>query len=79
MNEQKRWFLIDTWDLAFSQGFFYLNYDGIPSVDQSVVDATFRQADEFFQLPLDEKMKIHNMKNPGFKGYTPLLGENTDP
>ncbi|KAG9045995.1 hypothetical protein FS837_005287 [Tulasnella sp. UAMH 9824] len=37
------------------------------------------QAKRFFDLPSAEKMEFDIHKSDNFKGYTPLLGENTDP
>ncbi|ELU37962.1 2OG-Fe(II) oxygenase [Rhizoctonia solani AG-1 IA] len=48
-------------------------------VDESVIRATVEAAHHFFDLSLEEKMKLDVHKSPNFKGYTPLLGENTNP
>ncbi|KAF8757919.1 iron ascorbate-dependent oxidoreductase family [Rhizoctonia solani] len=57
-------------------GFFYVKNHG---VDESVIRATVEAAHHFFDLSLEEKMKLDVHKSPNFKGYTPLLGENTNP
>lgn len=62
-------------DACVRVGFFYVKHHG---VDRATIDAAFAQAENFFSLPLDVKMKIHVGKSPNFRGYTPLLGENTD-
>ncbi|KAB5591580.1 Pyridoxal kinase [Ceratobasidium theobromae] len=48
-------------------------------VDQQIIDATVEAARQFFDLPLEEKEKIDIHKSSNFKGYTALLGENTNP
>ncbi|CEL56308.1 hypothetical protein RSOLAG1IB_07724 [Rhizoctonia solani AG-1 IB] len=57
-------------------GFFYVKNHG---VDESVIKSTVEIAHRFFDLSLEEKMKLDIHKSPNFKGYTPLLGENTNP
>ncbi|KAI0930777.1 hypothetical protein AcV7_004869 [Taiwanofungus camphoratus] len=57
-------------------GFFYVKNHTIP---QSTITGAVNAAKRFFSLPLPSKMSldIHNSTN--YKGYTPLLGENTNP
>ncbi|MEM7210473.1 MAG: 2-oxoglutarate and iron-dependent oxygenase domain-containing protein [Pseudomonadota bacterium] len=57
-------------------GFFYATNHGMP---QSVIDDTFSAAHRFFDLPMDAKQAISVEKSDAIRGYTPLLGENTDP
>lgn len=57
-------------------GFFYASNHGVP---QNIIDATFAAAHRFFDLPLDDKLAISVEKSDAMRGYTPLLGENTDP
>ncbi|PWR03774.1 isopenicillin N synthase family oxygenase [Meridianimarinicoccus roseus] len=57
-------------------GFFYARNHGVP---QAIIDATFDAAHRFFDLPLDRKQAISVEKSDAMRGYTPLLGENTDP
>jgi isopenicillin N synthase-like dioxygenase len=57
-------------------GFFYIkNHE----VSEDVIAAAFSQAQQFFALPLSEKMQIHISNSPNHRGYVPLLEENTDP
>ncbi|MEQ8656431.1 MAG: 2-oxoglutarate and iron-dependent oxygenase domain-containing protein [Hyphomicrobiales bacterium] len=57
-------------------GFFYaINH----TVEKAVVDATFEAAHQFFALDDATKRTIGVEKSPDNCGYTPLLGENTDP
>ena len=57
-------------------GFFYAKGHGMP---QEIIDATFGAAHRFFDLPLEAKQAISVEKSDAMRGYTPLLGENTDP
>lgn len=63
-------------DACTRVGFFYVKNHRVP---QETIDRTFDAAHRFFDLPLDEKMKVDIAKSPNLRGYTPLLGENTDP
>ncbi|EIW81091.1 Clavaminate synthase-like protein [Coniophora puteana RWD-64-598 SS2] len=63
-------------DACTNVGFFYIKNHGIPS---DVISATVDAAQSFFSLPLAAKQEIDIHKSPNFKGYTALLGENTDP
>ena len=55
-------------------GFFYATGHGVP---QEVINATLGAAKEFFNKPLDEKLKVNIANSPNMRGYTELLGENT--
>ncbi|EIM86108.1 2OG-Fe-II oxygenase [Stereum hirsutum FP-91666 SS1] len=63
-------------DACINVGFFYVTNHGVPDATTSRAHAA---AQRFFSLPLASKiaLDIHNSSN--FKGYTALLGENTDP
>ncbi|KAK9130956.1 hypothetical protein Sjap_011443 [Stephania japonica] len=54
-------------------GFFYVINHGI---SQEFMDVVFAQSRNFFDLPLDEKMKL--LRNEKHRGYTPLLDELLD-
>lgn len=41
------------------------------------MDEVFSQSKKFFNLHLEEKMKL--LKNEKTRGYTPLFDENLDP
>lgn len=49
------------------------------TIPQETVDRAVNTARTFFALPLDKKMSIDIHQSPNFKGYTALLGENTNP
>jgi len=57
-------------------GFFYVSDHGVP---QSVIDNTFSQAEQFFALPLQEKMNYSLERySKCFRGYSPPLSELAD-
>ncbi|KAJ3474365.1 hypothetical protein NLI96_g12498 [Meripilus lineatus] len=49
---------------------------GIP---QHIIPQTLQASKEFFRLPQETKSAIDIHKSSNFKGYTALLGENTNP
>ncbi len=55
-------------------GFFYVKNHGIP---EDHLQAVFSNIKDFFDLPLQEKMKIHMGKSQIFRGYTPIGKELT--
>ncbi|TFY77832.1 hypothetical protein EWM64_g6181 [Hericium alpestre] len=63
-------------DVCINVGFFYVKNHGIPPL---TTEGALHAANQFFSLPLDSKTKLDIHKTPNFKGYTALLGENTDP
>jgi len=57
-------------------GFFYVRNHGISDV---VIADTFKFAEMFFSLPLEEKMKLSMERNSKcFRGYAPVLSELAD-
>lgn len=62
-------------DACINVGFVYVKNHGIPEV---VIDNAVNAARTFFKLPLETKMSLDIHKSPNFKGYTGLLGENTN-
>jgi|TARA_B100000745_G_scaffold123624_1_gene80301 isopenicillin N synthase-like dioxygenase len=56
-------------------GFFYVKNHQIP---QNHLDAVILVMQEFFNLPEEEKMKIHIGNSDVFRGYTPLGKELTN-
>ncbi|KAF9453148.1 Clavaminate synthase-like protein [Macrolepiota fuliginosa MF-IS2] len=62
-------------DACINVGFFYLKNHGIP---QELIDKTVEAGKRFFTLPDEEKMKLDIHKSSNYKGYTALLGENTN-
>lgn len=63
-------------DACINVGFFYVSNHGI---SDAVIDTTVNSAKSFFSLPLSIKTKLDIHNSPNYKGYTSLLGENTNP
>jgi isopenicillin N synthase-like dioxygenase len=63
-------------DACVNVGFFYIKNHPIPEV---TIRAAMEAADNFFSLPSMAKMELDIHKSSNFKGYTALLGENTNP
>ncbi|XP_076951043.1 azadirone synthase LFS-like [Bidens hawaiensis] len=59
---------------CMDSGFFYVTNHGI---SQELMDQVFGQSKHFFDLPLDEKMKL--LRNEKHRGYTPVFDELLDP
>ena len=62
-------------DACKNVGFFYIKNHQIP---KSHVDALIPVIQKFFNLSLEEKMKIHIRKSEIYRGYTPLGKELTN-
>ena len=56
-------------------GFFYIKNHHIPSTH---IESLMAAVKDFFDLSLEEKMKIHIDKSNIFRGYTPLGEELTN-
>ncbi|KAF9525548.1 2OG-Fe-II oxygenase [Crepidotus variabilis] len=63
-------------DACMKVGFFYVSNHGI---SEDLTSGALEAAKEFFALPLEKKMEIHNKKTSNFKGYSPVLSGNNDP
>ncbi len=61
-------------DACRDVGFFYIQNHGIPA---DHLDAVFREAKRFFNLPIDRKMEIHIHQSKQNRGYIPVGGEKT--
>jgi isopenicillin N synthase-like dioxygenase len=61
---------------AVDVGFFYIRNHGVP---EPVIAALFEAGPAFFELPLDEKMRVHVSRSRNNSGYTPMLEENVNP
>jgi len=62
-------------DACINVGFFYIQSHGIPG---DVFDNVVKAAKRFFSLSEAAKMELDIHKSLNFKGYTALLGENSD-
>ncbi|XP_022016874.1 2-oxoglutarate-Fe(II) type oxidoreductase hxnY isoform X1 [Helianthus annuus] len=59
---------------CMDSGFFYVTNHGI---SEEFMNQVFTQSKNFFDLPLEEKMKL--LRNEKHRGYTPVLDELLDP
>lgn len=67
-------FIEELRNAAHTVGFFHVvNYGAAPSQAADLFDVTRR----FFELPLEERLKIHNRTSPHFRGYAGLGTEIT--
>ena len=53
-------------------GFFYVTNHG---VDGALIEAVFAESKGFFDLPMEEKMKLQRRN---YRGYTPPYAEKLD-
>ncbi|KAF6741449.1 hypothetical protein DFP72DRAFT_833486 [Ephemerocybe angulata] len=74
-SEARRKLADEIRDACVNVGFFYVKSHGIK---ESTIEKAIAAAKDFFALPEEVKMEIDIHKSSNFKGYTPLLGENTD-
>ncbi|CDO72161.1 hypothetical protein BN946_scf184970.g13 [Trametes cinnabarina] len=63
-------------DACINVGFFYVKDHGIP---EQVITNAVAAAKRFFALPQPAKDALDIHKSANFKGYTALLGENSNP
>ncbi|PSR72018.1 hypothetical protein PHLCEN_2v12122, partial [Hermanssonia centrifuga] len=63
-------------DACINVGFFYVKHHGIP---EETISRALAAGKRFFALPDHAKAALDIHKSSNFKGYTALLGENTDP
>lgn len=67
-------FIDELRETAHTVGFFHItNYGAAPGQVDELFDLTRR----FFELPLEERLRIHNRKSPHFRGYAGLGTEIT--
>lgn len=57
-------------------GFLYIENHGVPP---DLVARTFAEAERFFALPTEDKMRVAMARSPNHRGYYGLFEENTDP
>ncbi|RDX46574.1 Clavaminate synthase-like protein [Lentinus brumalis] len=75
-TEVRRALAVEIRNACINVGFFYVKNHGIP---EETISSTVEAAKRFFALPSSTKMAMDIHKTPNFKGYTALLGENTNP
>ncbi|KAI7850158.1 hypothetical protein BDC45DRAFT_609081 [Circinella umbellata] len=68
-------FLNELYTAMHEVGFFYVRNHGVKS---EILQAGFETSKAFFDLPLEEKLKIEKIHSPHFRGYTQLYQEITD-
>jgi isopenicillin N synthase-like dioxygenase len=56
-------------------GFFYIRNHGLPADHR---EKALAEVKRFFDLPREEKMKLHMRGSSQFRGYVPLCGEITE-
>lgn len=57
-------------------GFFYAVNHG---VEEQILNDTFTAVKQFFDLPTEVKMEVHNQKTEKFRGYEAFLEGKLDP
>lgn len=65
---------VDLHQACLDCGFFYVVNHGI---SQEFMDEVFSKSKRFFNLTMEEKMKV--LRNEKHRGYTPVLDELLDP
>ncbi|CAG8394421.1 unnamed protein product [Penicillium salamii] len=65
----------DLRDACSRVGFFVIKNHGI---DWSIVERAFAGLKEFFALPMDAKMKVHQSQSPSYMGYEEPYYTNVD-
>lgn len=74
-SEQERaQFIAELRRTLHDHGFFYLTGHG---VDPKLIEQVVARSKQFFQLPLEEKLKIEMVKSPHFRGYNRAGNERT--
>lgn len=63
-------------DACINVGFFYVKNHTIP---KDTISRAITASKQFFALPQEQKAALDIHKSSNFKGYTALLGENTNP
>ena len=62
-------------DVCKRVGFFVAKNHGI---DWKIVEDAFEAMDEFFSLPMEKKMELHQSKSPSYMGYEEPYYTNVD-
>ena len=56
-------------DACTRVGFFYISNHGI---SQDLIDRVFKTAENFFDLPFEDKMEVFMGRSTNFRGYVPI-------
>ena len=62
-------------DICQRVGFFVIENHGI---DWQIVENAFEAMEEFFSLPMEKKMELHQSKSPSYMGYEEPYYTNVD-
>lgn len=62
-------------DACMRTGFFVIRNHGI---DWAIVERAFAGLKQFFELPMEQKMKVHQSLSPSFMGYEEPYYTNVD-
>jgi isopenicillin N synthase-like dioxygenase len=60
---------------CLDKGFFYIKNHG---VSEQLVDDVFKEAAEFFALPVDQKAEVDKARSKANRGYEPLQGQTLE-
>lgn len=74
-SEEKTRLVADIRDACRRAGFFIIKNHGI---NWKVVENALDGLQEFFSLPLEEKMKVHQDRSPSYMGYEQIFYTNVD-
>lgn len=58
------------------RGFFYLLGHGVP---QPLIETAFAQSEQFFDQPMDDKVRLDKALSPCNRGYEPLRAQTLEP
>lgn len=61
---------------CLDKGFFYCVGHGVPA---ELISEIFGQAEHFFALPMEEKLKVDMARSAANRGYEPLRGQTLEP
>jgi isopenicillin N synthase-like dioxygenase len=74
VGSYRRTFLEQLRTAAAGPGFFYLVGHGVPT---GLADLVLGAAGEFFASPLEERLRVSNLRSPHFRGYCGVGAERT--
>ena len=74
-EEDKKKLISQLQDASKRAGFFVITNHGI---DWRIVEQAFESLEEFFNLPMEKKMKVHQSKSPSYMGYEQPYYTNVD-
>ena len=66
----------DLMDACISYGFIYIKNH---TISGKMINDVFKAASEFFNLSIDQKLKVHYESLGYYRGYIPVEAERTNP